>query len=160
MPVFPLHLRLIVIGKLRGSIWLPAVTEYCQRVQHYAKLDLIEIRDSVGKGLPDTTALIEEGKAIVQFLEPANYLIALDRAGKSRDSEEFAQLLRRQIDGGIRKIDFLIGGPVGIDEKIIEKANFKLTLSTMTLPHELARVVLLEQLYRAFTILRGEPYHK
>jgi 23S rRNA (pseudouridine1915-N3)-methyltransferase len=68
--------------------------------------------------------------------------------------------LRRQIDAGIRKMDFVIGGPVGLDERIIVKANLRLSLSAMTLPHELARVVLLEQLYRAFTILRGEPYHK
>jgi len=160
MPLFPLHLRLIAVGKLRGSIWLPAMAEYSQRLRHYAKFDLVEIRDVIGKGLPEATALAEEGKAIIQFLEPGNYAITLDREGKPLSSEQFAQLLRRQIDGGIRKIDFIIGGPMGLDKKIIAQGNFRLALSAMTLPHELARVVLLEQLYRAFTILRGEPYHK
>jgi len=160
MPFFPLHIRLIAVGKLRGAIWLPAVAEYSRRLQRYVKFDLVEIRDSIGKGLPEATALIEEGKVLAQFLVPGNYLIALDREGKSLDSEQFAKLLQKQIDAGIRKIDFVIGGPVGLDQKIIAKANLRLSLSALTLPHELARVVLLEQLYRAFTILRGEPYHK
>ena len=160
MALFPLQIRLIAVGKLRGAMWLPAVTEYSQRMQRYIKFALVEIRDSIGKGLPEATALVEEGKALAQFLEPGNYLIALDREGKSLDSEKFAQLLQKQIDAGIRKMDFVIGGPAGLDQKIIAKANLRLSLSAMTLPHELARVVLLEQLYRALTILRGEPYHK
>jgi 23S rRNA (pseudouridine1915-N3)-methyltransferase len=160
MPLFPLHLRLIAVGKLRGSIWLPAAAEYVKRLQRYADFDLVEVRDAVGKGLPDSAALAEEGKAIAQTLETGNYLVVLDREGKSLSSEQLAQFLRRQADAGIRKMDFVIGGPVGLDAQIIAKANLRLSLSAMTLPHELARVVLLEQLYRAFTILRGEPYHK
>jgi 23S rRNA (pseudouridine1915-N3)-methyltransferase len=160
MSLFPLHIRLIAVGKLRGSIWLPAVTEYSRRLQHYAKFDLVEAREFVGKGLPEAAALAEEAKAINQTLESNSYLVALGREGKSLSSEQLAQLLRKQIDAGIRKMDFIIGGPVGLDTQIIERANLRLSLSAMTLPHELARVVLLEQLYRAFTILRGEPYHK
>ncbi|MCI0695636.1 23S rRNA (pseudouridine(1915)-N(3))-methyltransferase RlmH [candidate division KSB1 bacterium] len=160
MPFFPLHLRLIAVGKLRGSIWLPAAAEYEKRLQHYANFDFVEVRDAVGKGLPDHAARTEEGKMITQALEAGNYLVALDREGKSLSSEQLAQILRRQIDAGIRKMDFVVGGPVGLDAQIIAKANLRLSLSAMTLPHELARVVLLEQLYRAFTILRGEPYHK
>lgn len=160
MPLFPLHLRLIAVGKLRGSIWLPATAEYGRRLQNYANFDVVEIRDVVGKGVPDTQACIEEGKAIAQVLEARNYLVVLDREGKSLSSVQLAQVLRRQIDTSVRKIDFVIGGPVGLDTQIIAKANLRLSLSAMTLPHELARVVLLEQLYRAFTILRGEPYHK
>jgi 23S rRNA (pseudouridine1915-N3)-methyltransferase len=160
MSLFPLHIRLITVGKLRSSIWLPAVTEYSRRLQHYAKFDLVEVRDAVGKGLPEAAALAEEAKAIHQTLESNNYLVALHRAGTSTSSEQFAQWLRKQIDAGMRKMDFIIGGPVGLDTKIIERAGLRLSLSAMTLPHELARVVLLEQLYRAFTILRGEPYHK
>ncbi len=160
MPFFPLHLRLIAVGKLRGSIWLPAAAEYRQRLQRYVDFDLVEVRDAVGKGLPDEAARTEEGKAIAQVIEAGNYLVALDREGKSLSSEQLAQVLRRQIDTGIRKMDFAIGGPTGLDAQIIAKANLRLSLSAMTLPHELARVVLLEQLYRAFTILRGEPYHK
>jgi 23S rRNA (pseudouridine1915-N3)-methyltransferase len=160
MPFFPLQIRLLAVGKLRGSIWAPAVTEYVQRLQHYAKFDLVEIRDAVGKGLPDRAALAEEGKFISRALEPGNYLVALDRQGKSLSSEQLAQTVQKQLDAGIRKMDFVIGGPVGLDHTIIAKANLRLSLSAMTLPHELARVVLLEQLYRAVTILRGEPYHK
>lgn len=160
MPLIPLHIRLIAVGKLRGSIWLPAATEYGRRLRRYADFEVVEVRDAVGKGLPDDAARAEEGKAIAQILESGNHLIALDRQGKAFGSEQFAQNLRRQIDAGIRKMDFVIGGPVGLEASIIAKANLRLSLSAMTLPHELARVVLLEQLYRAFTILRGEPYHK
>jgi len=160
MPLFPLHVRLIAVGKLRGSIWAPAVAKYGHRLQHYAKLDLVEIRDIVGKGLPDSAALAEEGKIIAQALESGNYLVALDRQGKPFSSEQLAEVLQKLIATGIRKMDFVIGGPVGLDRTIIAKANLRLSLSAMTLPHELARVVLLEQLYRALTILRGEPYHK
>jgi 23S rRNA (pseudouridine1915-N3)-methyltransferase len=160
MPLFPLHLRLIAVGKLRGSIWLPAATEYLRRLRHYVNVDLIEVRDVVGRGLPDNAALAEEGKALAQVLEPTNFLIASDHTGKAFTSEQFAGFLHRQIDTGIRKIDFVIGGPVGLDPRILAAANLRLSLSAMTFPHELARVVLLEQLYRAFTILRGEPYHK
>jgi len=160
MALFPLQIRLIAVGKLRGAMWLPAVTEYSQRMQRYIKFALVEIRDSIGKGLPEAAALVEEGKAITQLIEAGNYLIALDREGKSLDSAQLAQMLQKQIDAGIRKMDFVIGGPVGLDQKIVAKANLRLSLSALTLPHELARVVLLEQLYRALTILRGEPYHK
>jgi len=160
MPLFPLRLRLIAVGKLRSSIWLPAAQEYSDRVRHYVKFDLVEVRDVIGKGLPDAAALAEERKTIAKLIEPRNYLIALDYDGKSFSSEQLAQLIQRQVDAGMRKIDFVIGGPAGLDVKIIEKANLRLSLSAMTLPHELARVVLLEQLYRAFTILHGEPYHK
>jgi len=160
MPFFPLQIRLLAVGKLRDSIWAPAVTKYGQRLQNYVKFDLVEMRDAVGKGLPDSAALAEEGKTIVQTLESGIYLVALDRQGKPFSSEQLAQTLRKLIDTGIRKMDFVIGGAVGLDHTIIAKANLRLSLSAMTLPHELARVVLLEQLYRAFAILRGEPYHK
>lgn len=160
MPLFPINLRLIAVGKLRGSIWLPAAAEYGQRLRRYVDFDLVEVRDAVGKGLPDEAARAEEGTAIAQVIATGNYLVALDRAGKPLSSEQLAQVLRRQIDTGIRKMDFVIGGPVGLDAQIIAKANLRLSLSAMTLPHDLARVVLLEQLYRAFTILRREPYHK
>jgi 23S rRNA (pseudouridine1915-N3)-methyltransferase len=160
MAFFPLHIRLIAVGKLRGSIWQPAASEYGQRLQRYVNFHLVEVRDAVGKGLPDHAARVEEGRRIAELVEPGNYLIALERERKSFGSEQFAQLLRRQMETGIRQMDFVIGGPVGLDAQIIAKANLRLSLSAMTLPHELARVVLLEQLYRAFTILRGEPYHK
>jgi 23S rRNA (pseudouridine1915-N3)-methyltransferase len=160
MPFFPLRIRLIAVGKLRGSIWLPAVKEYGARLRHYANFDFIEVRDVAGKSMPDAAARAEEGKTIAQVLEPGNFLVALDREGKPFTSEQLAEFLRRQIDSGIRKIDFVIGGPVGVDAKILTAANLRLSLSAMTLPHELARVILLEQLYRAFTILRAEPYHK
>jgi 23S rRNA (pseudouridine1915-N3)-methyltransferase len=160
MPLFPVRIRLIAVGKLRGSIWQSAASEYGRRLQRYVDFDLVEARDVVGKGLPDHAARAEEGKRIAELFEPGNYLIALERGGKSCSSEQFAQLMRRQMEAGIRQMDFVIGGPVGLAAEIIAEANLRLSLSAMTLPHELARVVLLEQLYRACTILRGEPYHK
>lgn len=160
MPHFPLQVRLIAVGKLRGSLWLPAAAEYGSRLRYYVTFDLVEIRDVVGKGPPDTAARMEEGKALAQVIEKGNYVVALDRGGKSFTSEQLAEFLRRQVDSGIRKMDFVIGGPLGLEPKITAAADLRMSLSMMTLPHELARVILLEQLYRAFTILRGEAYHK
>jgi 23S rRNA (pseudouridine1915-N3)-methyltransferase len=144
MPLVPVRLRLIAVGKLRGSIWQPAASEYGRRLQRYVDFDLVEARDVVGKGLPDHAARAEEGKRIAELFEPGNYLIALDREGKSCSSEQFAQLMRRQMEAGIRQMDFVIGGPVGLAAEIIAEANLRLSFSAMTLPHELARVVLLE----------------
>src|SRR5574341_1025013 len=134
MPLFPVRIRLIAVGKLRGSIWQPAASEYGRRLQRYVDFDLVEARDVVGKGLPDHAARAEEGKRIAELFEPGNYLIALEREGKSCSSEQFAQLMRRQMEAGIRQLDFVIGGPVGLDAEIIAEDEAGLTKTFQTWP--------------------------
>ena len=129
----------------------PGVAEYAQRLQHYAKTALVE--------LPESKKLDAEGDATLEQLSERDTLVALDERGKTWSSVELAQWLGKQLQSG-RDLAFAIGGDEGLAPSVREKALLLLSLSKMTLPHRLARLVLLEQLYRAFTILRGEPYHR
>jgi len=160
MAVLPLDLRIVAVGKLRQSHWLAAARDYQQRLQHYFALDIVEIKDRVGKGLSETEALAAEGRELRQALRREARVVVLDDQGRQRDSQAFARWLQRLLEHGPRAVDFVLGGPLGLSAEVHGRAHERLALSTMTLPHELARIVLLEQLYRAGTILRGEKYHK
>jgi len=160
MPHFPLSLRIVAVGKLRKSHFARACDDYRERLLHYMKVEVIEIRDSVGKGRPDPQAIRDEGLALLKSVRPSSKVVALDKKGVAHTSRGLAKWLRRQIDSGNRDLDFVIGGPLGLSDEISASAHERLSLSPMTFPHELARVILLEQLYRACTILRGESYHK
>lgn len=160
MPHFPLKIRLIVVGRLREPHWVPAANDYAQRLRHYLDLEIVEIKDRVGKGKSDTEAVAAEGNDIQQALRSEASTIVLDIAGKQLSSTEFARWLQNFFENGQRTLDFVLGGPLGLSADLIKRADARLSLSTMTLPHELARIVLLEQLYRGCTILRGEKYHK
>lgn len=160
MPHFPLKIRLIAVGKLRESHWVAAANDYAQRLQHYLDLEIVEIKDRVGKGKADAEAVAAEGNDIQQALRSEASTIVLDIEGKRLSSTEFARWLQNFFENGQRALDFVLGGPLGLSADLIKRADARLSLSTMTLPHELARIVLLEQLYRGCTILRGEKYHK
>lgn len=160
MAHFPLKIRLIAVGKLREPYWAQAANEYRRRLQRYLDLEIIEIKDRVGKGRSDEEAVAAEGNDIQQALRSEASTIVLDIAGKPFNSGEFAGWLQNFFENGQRALDFVLGGPLGLSADLIKRAEARLSLSTMTLPHELARIVLLEQMYRGCTILRGEKYHK
>lgn len=160
MPHFPLKIRLIAVGKLREPHWVAAANEYALRLQHYLDLEIVEIKDRVGKGKTDAEAIAAEGNDIRQALRPEARTIILCIEGKPFSSTDFASWLQNRLASGQRALDFVLGGPLGLSAELITRADVRLSLSTMTLPHELARIVLLEQLYRGCTILRGEKYHK
>jgi 23S rRNA (pseudouridine1915-N3)-methyltransferase len=146
-----LKLKVISIGKDRSGLFAPGVAEYADRLQHYTKPQLIE--------LPESKSLAAEGDATLAKLSDRDVLIALDERGKELSSVELSQWVGRQQQNA-RDLAFAIGGDEGLAPAVREKAQLVLSLSKLTLPHRLARLVLLEQLYRAFTLLRGEPYHK
>jgi len=158
MLAYPIHIQIIVVGKLRQDFWRAAAEQYLGRLQHYAATSITEARDVLGRGRSESEAIAEESKEITRRLRPEALVILLDKDGKKFSSEQLAGLLKKEIEGGRRLLQFIIGGPAGVAPEL--RAGLRLSLSAMTLPHELARVVLLEQLYRAFTILRGEKYHK
>jgi len=160
MPLFPIQIHVIAVGKLRQSIWQPAAAAYLSRLQNYAEATIWETRDHLGRGRSEAEALEEEGREIIRRIRPEALVCLLDRNGRSLSSEQFAEFLKRKMDSGQREYQFIIGGPAGLDPSLGARAAMQLSLSPMTMPHEMARVVLLEQLYRAFTILRGEKYHK
>ena len=131
---------------------------YAERVRRHAELDLVELPAAKG-ALPPADARRREGEALLAKLKPESWLVALDERGTLLDSLELARLVATARDAG-RELVFAIGGDEGLDSPVRERAWKVLALSRMTLPHRLARLVLMEQLYRAFSLLRGEPYHK
>lgn len=149
-----LKVRVFSVGKDRSGLFLPIVEEYGGRLRHYAKLELVELPESK---TPDARA--REGQAILGKLKPADWVCALDERGAQLDSVSFAGALQK-VQNVSRDAAFLIGGDEGLSEEVRQRADLVLSLSKMTLPHRLARAMLMEQLYRAFTILRGEPYHR
>lgn len=151
-----MKLTFLSVGKDRSGLFSPGVDEYAKRLGHTHKVQLVELPESRASGLK---AKEEEGAALLKKLGPRDALVALDERGKSLSSVDFAKWLGRQQDSG-RDVAFVIGGDEGLSEDVRGKAALTLSLSAMTLPHRLARLVLLEQVYRAFSILRGEPYHK
>ena len=146
-----MKIKVISIGKDRSGLFAPGVHEYTERLQHYAKTKLIELSES--------GQLVKEGEATLKQLEPKELLVALDERGKSFTSVELSQWIGRQ-QLNAKDIAFAIGGDEGLAPAVRERAQLVLSLSNLTLPHRMARLVLMEQLYRAFTLLRGEPYHK
>lgn len=151
-----MKLRVASIGKDRQGLFAPGVQEYAQRLSKVLKVELVELPESRRQG---AAAKDEEGQALLGLLGPKDVLVALDERGKSLDSVGFATWVGQRRDEG-RDLLCVIGGDEGLAPAVRERARLVLSLSALTLPHRLARLVLLEQLYRAFTILRGEPYHK
>lgn len=151
-----MKLTVLSIGKDRSGLFAPGVQEYAKRLSHTAKLELRELPESKRSG---PAAKADEAAAVLGKLKPTDVLVALDETGKSLTSVQLAKWLEQHQAHG-RPVVFVIGGDEGLDEAVRARAQLTLSLSAMTLPHRLARLVLMEQLYRAFTILRGEPYHK
>lgn len=159
MPRFPGTITIVAVGRLRTPHWLAAQTDYLGRLKRYLQIHIVEVRDAVGGSVPDDVARMREGAALLGEIETVPWVFALDASGRQAESVHFAHYISQQIEI-YRHIAFVIGGPVGLAPEVLERANELLSLSLLTLPHELARVVLLEQLYRAMTIRSGEPYHK
>ncbi|MBN1248746.1 MAG: 23S rRNA (pseudouridine(1915)-N(3))-methyltransferase RlmH [Anaerolineae bacterium] len=155
----PGTLTIAAVGRLRTLHWQAAQQDYAARLERYTQLSIIEVRDHVGGNLPDQVAISREGVALLEAVEGIPWMIALDAKGKQTTSEGFASYLHKQVSV-YRDVAFLIGGPVGLSEEVLSRCSERLSFSPMTFPHELARVMLLEQLYRAMTILSGEQYHK
>lgn len=159
-----MNISVISVGKLKEKYLKQGIEEYVKRLGPYAKLNLIEVPDEPA---PDTMSPAEieqvkdaEGEKILSKLGADTYCIALAIEGKQYSSESFAAEIERLGTYGQSKIGFVIGGSNGLSEAVLRRANAKLSFSKMTFPHQLMRLILLEQIYRAFRINRNEPYHK
>lgn len=151
--------HVVAVGRVRHAALREACEDYLRRAGRYFKLQVIEIADATRGGRPLPDAIRVEGDALLGKIPKASVVVALSREGESEDSRGFADRMARwQRDA--RDVSFVIGGAGGLSPAVFERADGRLSLSTWTLPHELARLVLLEQVYRAGTILKGEPYHK
>lgn len=156
-------IRIICVGNLKEKYWKDAIYEYSTRLSKYTKLEVIEIEEEGLKAESDANILkaIEiEGSRILSHINSKDYVILNAIKGNQLDSIEFANKLDEINTNGFSNIDFIIGGSYGTSEEVYKRANYKLSFSKFTMPHQLFRVVLLEQIYRAYKILRKEKYHK
>ena len=147
-----LRIRLICTGKLKESFFVDACEEYAKRLGRYCTLERIE--------LPESGDIVRDGEAVMKKLTPDSFVAALCVEGKSCSSEELARMIGDCAAGGKSRICFVVGGSDGLSPEVKNRADVRLSMSRMTFPHHLARVMILEQIYRAFTILEGGKYHK
>ena len=159
-----MKIDILAVGKIKESYLKEAVAEYSKRLSGYVKLNIIEVKDEkCGEGASDhENDLVRsaEGQRLMKYVDDNAVLIPLCIDGNGMSSEDFADLITSYENKGNSHLQFVIGGSIGLDPKLIEKGDIKLSFSKMTFPHMLMRVILLEQLYRAYRIKNGEPYHK
>ena len=162
--ILMLRITLVCVGKLKERYWREAVAEYEKRLGRYCRLDIAEVADEPApeQCSPAQEAEIRnrEGERILHALPAGSLPVALDLGGKERSSEELSAWLDGTVLRGASHIAFIIGGSLGLSDAVLAAAKEKLSFSRLTFPHQLMRVIFLEQLYRSFRISRGEPYHK
>jgi 23S rRNA (pseudouridine1915-N3)-methyltransferase len=156
-----LKIRIIVVDRTRSAFLRDGEAFYLARLQKYVQVQWVETKPArITKGRPDPEILKEEAQRIQKRLFSGERVVALDRSGRQFASERFAVWMDSLSSRGIGVVSFIIGGPLGLSRDLLEQADEVLSLSKFTLTHEMSRLILLEQLYRAFTILKGEKYHK
>lgn len=159
-----MNIAIISVGKLKEKYLKMGIEEYTKRLGSYAKIDLIEVADEKApENLSDADMEIvkkKEGERILAKIGADTYVIALAIEGKMKSSEQLADDLQSLMTYGRSKVAFVIGGSLGLHEDVMKRSDEKLSFSKMTLPHQLMKLVLVEQVYRAFRIIKNEPYHK
>lgn len=155
-----MQIELIVIGKTNATYLQTGINEYVNRLKHYISFELTVIPDiKNAKSLSQEQIKIKEGKTILKAVDKSDFLILLDEKGKSFTSVTFSKYLQKQMLSGRKRLIFVIGGAYGFSKEVYQRANGKTALSEMTFSHQMVRLIFVEQLYRAMTILKGEPYH-
>jgi 23S rRNA (pseudouridine1915-N3)-methyltransferase len=156
-----LKIKIIALGKIKEKFLKSGIDEFLKRLTPYAQISVIEINpiEIKDENLTDKI-LLQEGEKILSYIKPTDYLITLEIKGKEFSSEEFAKQIEDLTNMGTQEIVFVIGSSCGIGKNVSERANLKMSMSKMTFLHEFARLILVEQIYRAFKIIKGETYHK
>lgn len=155
-----MNIVLLTVGKTEASFWKEALAEYQRRLQHYVPFELQVLPDIKNtKNLTKTEQKNQEGVLIRKALQAGDWCVLLDEQGKEYTSMQFAAYLEKKIQIVSRRLVFVIGGPYGFSDEVYQMASERLSLSKMTFSHQMIRPIFVEQLYRAMTILRGEPYH-
>ena len=159
-----MRINIVCVGKIKEKYLKLGIDEFKKRLSKYCKLEIIELEDEKApENLSDKEMLIikeKEGKKILSKIKDNSYVIALAIDGKNLSSEELAQTINKLGVRGVSNITFVIGGSLGLSDEVLSRADYKLSFSKMTFPHHLMRLILLEQVYRAYRINNGEPYHK
>lgn len=159
-----MQIDIICVGKVKEQYLRDAIAEYSKRLGRYCKLNILEVADEktpehASEGV-ERQIKAKEGERIAKHIKPGAYVIALAIDGQQVTSKGFARKIDQLGIQGVSHIQFVIGGSIGMDDAILRQANYKLSFSKMTFPHQLMRVILLEQVYRAYKINAHEPYHK
>lgn len=159
-----MKITLVTVGKIKEKFYMEALAEYAKRLSRYCKLEIMQVAD---EKTPDKASELEEqqikkreGDRILAQIKDGAYVVALAIEGQMLNSMELAQKMEQLGVGGTSQIVFIIGGSLGLSNEVLKRADYKLSFSKMTFPHQLMRVILLEQIYRSYRIIAGEPYHK
>lgn len=159
-----MKITLVTVGKIKEKFFADAIAEYTKRLSRYCKLDIVQLAD---EKTPDNAGEVierqikeKEGERILASIKDGTYVIALAIEGEMLDSVKLSEKIDSLGIGGISQIAFVIGGSLGLSDAVLKRADYKLSFSRMTFPHQLMRVILLEQIYRSYRIICGEPYHK
>ena len=153
-----MNIKLVVIGETNNKNLKVLIDHYTHKLNHYIKFDLIIIKDQKKK-LPEIIQIQKEGEKILSILKKNEFIILLDENGEHKSSVGFSKFIQKKLNSGMKTLTFVIGGPYGFSEEIKSMSNYQLSLSKMTFSHEMIRLFFTEQLYRAFSILKNEPYH-
>lgn len=159
-----MKITIVTVGKIKEKYLKDAIAEYSKRLSKYCKLEIIEVADE--KTPDNASAVVEEqirakeAERILKYVKEDAYVITLEIHGKQLTSEELADKIERLGVQGTSHIMLIIGGSIGLGEEVLKRSDFALSFSKMTFPHQLMRVILLEQIYRSYRIISGEPYHK
>lgn len=155
-----MEIILLTVGKTNSSYIISGIDDYCRRLKHYVPFRITSIPDPKNvKSLTSAQRRETEGSLILQNLESSDLCVLLDERGKEYSSMEFASYLEKAMASGKKRIVFVVGGPYGFSESVYRRGDSKISLSRMTFSHEMVRLFFTEQIYRAMTILRNEPYH-
>ena len=159
-----MKITVVTVGKIKEKYLKDAIAEYSKRLSKYCKLEIIEVAD---EKTPDNASEVvedsirsKEAERILKYVKDDAYIITLEIGGKQLSSEELADKIDKLGVQGTSHIIFIIGGSIGLGKEVLNKSNYALSFSKMTFPHQLMRVILLEQVYRSYRIISNEPYHK
>lgn len=159
-----MKISLLTVGKIKEKFYTQAIDEFSKRLGRYCKLEIIEVADEKtpdnASAAVDAQIRQKEGERLFRYIREDAYVIALAIEGRMLSSEEFAKKLEMLGVSGTSHIQFIIGGSLGLSPRVLDRANAQLSFSKMTFPHQLMRVILLEQIYRGYRIMTGAPYHK
>lgn len=160
-----MDIKIIAVGKIKEKFYKEAIDEYLKRMQAYNKLEIIEVADEMAAETLSEKELEQvkekEGERILGKISKEDYVVSLEILGKQMDSIEFAKFIENEMAEGFgRNLVFIIGGSNGLAKEVSQRSNKKLSFGKMTYPHQLMRVILTEQIYRAYRIINGHPYHK
>lgn len=159
-----MNITIVSVGKIKEKYMVAGIAEYTKRLSKYCKLTLIEVADEKApEKLGQKDMLIvkkREGEKILSKIKENTYVITLEIEGKEMTSEGFSKKIEDLMLEGVSNLTFVIGGSLGLSKEVIDRSDFKISFSKMTFPHQLMKMILLEQIYRGFRIIRNEPYHK